>query len=121
MYCFGTKTYHIFSILTYTLVMVWLVLAKRSDIQIFLVALRRFCAKKKWIWLFALTFFVTFFRQGKKRKIKTNTLPPKLPIAIGMQCFITKRKISHSTVYALIRTYAPLDFVCRKIALIILR
>jgi hypothetical protein len=25
-------------------------------------------AKKKWIWLFALTFFVTFFRQGKKCK-----------------------------------------------------
>jgi uncharacterized RDD family membrane protein YckC len=56
--------------ITHTLVIVRLALAKRSDILIFLAALRRFCAKKKWIWLFALTFFVTFFRQGKKRKIE---------------------------------------------------
>jgi uncharacterized RDD family membrane protein YckC len=47
-----------------------LVLAKRSDIQIFLAALRRFCAKKKWIWLFALTF-VSFgqTKENKKEKL----------------------------------------------------
>jgi hypothetical protein len=50
----------------HTLVSVRLTLAKRSDIQIFLVALRRYSAKKKWIWLFALTF--VSFGQAKENK-----------------------------------------------------
>ena len=30
--------------------------------------------EEKWIWRFGLTFFVTFFRQGKKRKNKLSFL-----------------------------------------------
>jgi hypothetical protein len=68
-----------YSTLTYTLVIVRLALPKQCEILVFLAELKRCMCEEKRIWCFGLTFFVTFFRQGKKRKIKTNTLPPKLP------------------------------------------
>ena len=41
---------------------------RKPYIQIFLETLRRFCAKKKWIWLFALTF--VSIDQAKENKNK---------------------------------------------------
>jgi hypothetical protein len=38
------------------------------------VELKRGMCEEKWIWRFGLTFFVTFFRQGKKCKKKTKIL-----------------------------------------------
>ena len=44
-------------------------IGERVRTTIFSVALRRFfVGEKNWSWSFALTFFVTFFRQGKKVK-----------------------------------------------------
>ena len=43
------------------------VLPNRCEILVFLVEKRRMCEEKR-IWRFGLTFFVTFFRQGKKVK-----------------------------------------------------
>ena len=52
----------------HTLVSVRWVLPKRCEILVFLAELKRGMCEEKRIWRFGLTFFVTFFRQGKKRK-----------------------------------------------------
>jgi hypothetical protein len=52
----------------HTLVIVRWVLPKRCEILVFLAELKRGMCEEKRIWRFGLTFFVTFFRQGKKCK-----------------------------------------------------
>ena len=53
------------------LVEVRLVLAKRCEILIFLVAKRRMC-EEKWIWRFVLNFCFFFFKKKENEKHKNE-------------------------------------------------